>query len=566
MAAVLLAGCGATEPAPTGSAAARPAVSTPLAPATTSQSLTGLAEQEPAPATSTATATPAAPETSLPADISEATEESAEVPTPGVEDTTGFETLPLPGDGVAPEPIPLDVGVDLSSAAVEVPCHWDLGQSRAFKCFAVTVPVDWSLPAGPQTEVVAAVRVGGDPAQPALAVLAGEPGESILPIGRHQNVKAYRQLFIAQRGASWRDTQYACPAGGVWLGGVLAADTATAALIRDDLNADCAQALRDDSGVAAAGTSGYARDIAAVVAALGIDRWVVHGRGYSAAVVGLLLSDPPAGLAGGILDGPRSPRWDPDSSPPQAAAAALEHLDALCEADQDCRAMLDPSGMRLAELALHLIDVYDTSPLIVEDPNGGEVDVIVDGGRLASAVVWMLEDPARAAALPGLLAAAENQEPSAAPTLARVAVEAADDDVAAAAYWLTVCSQRPARAAERSVTGFAAAVQGRGLDTDCIPWASLTVAAPTPPAGAAQVPVLVLAGGLDPYSRPGDAKQAAAAAGDARLVVFSWMSHGTWGKWDNCVETVVEQFMASPGGDAHDACADRAARLSWVRS
>ena len=557
-AAVLAAACG-SGPSETETGSGRPAAVRPVVTAAVSAGAAGEV-----PATVPQPAAPAAPAAAPagPAVVSE--REPVERP-----DTA--TPLVAAGDGVAPTRVVNDV-LSPSDAAEEINCHWDLAQSRAFQCFAVGVPADWSQPDGPQVQIIAAARAGGDSSLPTLVVLAGGPGESILPIARPQNRQPYRQLFIAQRGGGWFDHSYDCDNRLDRVGDVTEADPAEAALIRDAFHTQCAQALVDTARVAVSGTAGHARDAAAAVAALGVDRWVVYGRGYGAAAASVLLNDPPAGLVGGVLDGPRAADWHPDSGTPLAAQTALEHLDGICNADPDCRTILAPAGVRLAALAVRLIGRYDTDPLYIEEPGGSSIeerfDVHVDGSRFAAMVVSMLATPSQAAMLPALLAGADAGIPSYEETIGLFAAEAeiaAVSDMSEGAYYLLACSEwLPAPAVSLAGT-FSEAAAGRGLAADCVPWAAHTSPAPVPAAPlSTRLPVMALVGGLDPYTTPAAAASVVEAVPDAAVVEFGSLSHGTWGVWDACAQQIVAQFMRRLSADVNTGCAASAGSLRWI--
>ena len=157
------------------------------------------------------------------------------------------------------------------------------------------------------------------------------------------------------------------------------------------------------------------------MAGLGYDRWVAYGVSYGTTIGFELLRQPPTGLVGTVLDGVYPPDLDVDTSVAVTAQRSIDALSAACGRSTRCTD-LNPDVALSLDL---LIAELDESPRVVTlSPNESgfdrEVDVRLDGTRLAEFVFLLLYNESLARYLPATLTGIADGDPDAERWLARV--------------------------------------------------------------------------------------------------------------------------------------------------
>ena len=458
-------------------------------------------------------------------------------------------------------------------SVVWVDCPVGVPDASGALCALATVAVDRGAPDPGSTEISLAVwpgvaEVGPGDAGPPLAVLQGGPGAASSDLVGHVPRRSYTQVFIDQRGTGFGSVDLDCPEISAALPAILAAEEAEARSIELAAYGACFDRLRGDPLLANTDTAAHAADVAEVMAALGFDRWSVYGVSYGTTIALEILRDPPAGLAGVVLDGVSPP--DVEMTPALAASAqrALDEIDDACAADIGCTAVVGSFKDTLHGLIAEL----NAEPLIVslqshETSLGEAVEVLIDGDSLAALVFQFLYVADLTWPLPLILFELAEGMAEPGEYLALVAVEYSlliYDAEHEATYFAAICADRVPfdSAPPQNMGAFAAAVVGDGFGEVC----DLIDVAASPPQTAEPVssdkPVLMLSGRFDPVTPPEFAARAAQHLPNATLVVRDGAHHGTW-LGDDCIDNIVNDFLTDPHQTPDTSCADEPRPVEW---
>ena len=457
---------------------------------------------------------------------------------------------------------------------VAVDCPVGVPHARGASCALAAVPVDRSAPELGSTEISLLVWPGADEAQPGdtgppLAVLQGGPGGASTDMVEYFPRRPYTQVFIDQRGTGFGSVDLDCPEISAAVPAILAAEEAEARSIELAAYGACFERLGSDPLLANTDTAAHAADVAEVMAALGFDRWSLYGVSYGTTIALEILRDPPAGLAGVVLDGVSPP--DVEMTPALAASAqrALDEIDDACAADIGCAAVVGSFKDTLHGLIAEL----NAEPLIVslqshETSLGEAVEVLINGDSLAALVFQFLYVADLTRPLPLILSELAEGMAEPGEYLALVAVEYSlliYDAEHEATYFAAICADRVPfdSAPPQNMGAFAAAVVGDGIAEVC----DLIDVAASPPAAAEPVPsdkpVLMLSGRFDPITPPQFATQAAQHLPNATLVVRDGAHHGIW-VGDDCIDSIVNGFLSDPNQAPDTSCAEQPQPTAWI--
>jgi pimeloyl-ACP methyl ester carboxylesterase len=192
----------------------------------------------------------------------------------------------------------------------------------------VAVPVDRADPASGTTEISVVVRTGnGDGSMPPLVVVQGGPGGASSEMAAYLPVRPHMQVFVAQRGTGFGSADFSCPEVLEALPPLLEATSDEADAIEAETLGRCVDRLSGHPVLPHTTTASHAADVADVLAGLGHGRWFVYGVSYGTTIALELLRDPPAGLAGAVLDGAYPLDLDLDRDIAFAAQRIMGELD-----------------------------------------------------------------------------------------------------------------------------------------------------------------------------------------------------------------------------------------------
>ena len=457
---------------------------------------------------------------------------------------------------------------------VGMDCPTSVPDASGALCALATVPIDRGNPDSGSTEISLLVWPGTTEARPGdagppLAVLQGGPGGASTDMVENYPRRSYTQVFIDQRGTGFGSVDLDCPEISAALPETFPADAAKARSIVLAAYRACFDRLDGDPLLAHTDTAAHAADVVEVMAALGFDQWSVYGVSYGTTIALEILRDPPASLAGAVLDGVYPP--DLETTPARAASAqrALDEIDDACAAHSGCTTWVESF-----EKTLHgLIAELNEEPLIVslqshQTSLDEPVDVLIDGNSLAGLVFQFLYAAEQTQLLPVILYGLTIDHAETAEYLARLAVEYSllvYDSIHEATHFAATCADRvPFDSTPPENLGvFAAAVVGDGIAEVCGLIDVLASPPETAQAVSSDKPVLMLSGRFDPITPPEFAARAAQHLTNATLVVRDGAHHGIWVDDDDCIDNIVNDFLSDPDQAPDTSCADKSRPVEW---
>ncbi|MEM9464760.1 MAG: alpha/beta hydrolase [Actinomycetota bacterium] len=406
-----------------------------------------------------------------------------------------------------------------------------------------------------------------------VAVLQGGPGGASSDFAGWLPQQPFTQVFIDQRGTGFADVDADCPEFDGSIPDVLEADAGGAGLSEEAV-ARCARRIDDDPSLdrllADTTTQNHAYDVGQVMAALGYERWVVYGVSYGSTIAFELLRQPPAGLAGAILDGVYPPDLDVDAAVSFSAEASIAAVGDACRRSTICSDYdADVEGTLAA-----LITELDESPRTVtlsanESGLGRAIDVNLDGTRAAEFVFFILYSESLTRYLPAVLAGVADGDERSERWLAQIgsrviaSAYGANDE---ATYFAVQCHDRlPFTDDDAEPVGtFGTAMTGTPLRDLCPVWEQDTAYEIAGTPVTSDLPTLLLSGEFDPITPPVYADRAAETLSAATVVTQAGRGHGIW-IGDECIASIVQAFVADPLRTLDASCADEGVPVDWAR-
>ncbi|MFC4605389.1 alpha/beta fold hydrolase [Rhodococcus kronopolitis] len=490
---------------------------------------------------------------------------------------SGCTSAPSGADGAAPLPVG-----QYSYAANPCPEPVLPGASLPplgadFVCGTLTVPQDRTRPDGGTVTVpVARQRARNpQPSQPPLLTLAGGPGGS----GLLDAVTVYQGLglgadrdviYLDQRGTLHATPFLPCPQVDDYLRGALArpfTDPPTAVGGSAAVGA-CGTQLRGQGvDLAAFNTLENAADLAALRLALNIPEWDVYGVSYGSDLALQYLRDYPDGVRAVVADSVVPPQMNLVDSLWPNAAAGFDALSAACAAQPACHAMVPDLSATLTAVVADLDAQPRTLP--VETDDGPPVEVLVDGYKLTLLVNSAALYSGGLVEVPAIIAAAARGDVApAAQRLARLVQPTHTPVVGSGLTYGVFCGEGAAHtspetafdAAQKVLPQYPVAVlrltpQVPWLFGDCAAWDVGTVPDRALRPAHSTIPVLLLSGGLDGITPPGNAALAQSTLPNAVALTFPESGHSVLTQ-SECGPAAVTGFLDDPSPSYRPPCLD----------
>jgi pimeloyl-ACP methyl ester carboxylesterase len=466
-----------------------------------------------------------------------------------------------------------------SPAAYEVaPCpsslvsgapEFDLGPG--FDCGYLTVPENREHPSGRRIRIpVARLRAQSPTPKPdPIVFLAGGPGGSgLLEQSAASGWNAERDvIFISQRATLKADPFLACPEIDEFTARsahLFMADPATAAASAVATSACRDRHARQGWDLSAYNTTENASDIADLRNALGIDDWNVYGVSYGTNLALQLLRDHPEGIRAMVLDGVVPPQTRSVEVDWAAAAAGYRVLFDACATQPLCRSAFPDVYPEFISLVRALTEQPRTIA-VADHGSGRQVDVVVDGYKLANLVVRSSTDPELRTKIPLIvhdLATGDGAN-------AAQALLPSNGPIGLFGYglqlgvqcreYVPLTSLEQMRAeGKRALPDFPDAVlsmlpQTPYVFSDCAAWN-----VPSAPPGLSNptrsdVPVLLVVGAFDGITPPSFAEIAGRSLPNSRRLVFPDAGHAVFATSPVCFLTVMTSFLDQPA-DVNSSC------------
>jgi pimeloyl-ACP methyl ester carboxylesterase len=473
--------------------------------------------------------------------------------------------------------------IDQSGASLEsVPCWFDAAIERPTVCFELAVPFDWTDPNSAMQHLPVVVFIGtgdGPPGDP-IIFLNGGPGQRA-GITDADGVMGWAewlesmpwthdQHFIVptQRGTNWTDSNLHCAAlgdprvyagaseeaGGVtdWYAGLLSAYR------------DCRDSITDAGiPIAAFNTKQNATDMAALRRLMGIDQWTLYGVSYGTRLGLTLMRHDPDGVARAILDSVLPPALVNYDGRAGGLDRALRRVFQSCRAQPGCNADYPDLEASFASITARL----RRTPLeyaATSDDGTRTLHVVVGSGWFIDIVFWGLywwEDIER---VPRLIHQFANGDLTTFDNFATTYFF--DDGYESLAHGMATavwCNDEsafidPEYLGRQSATfplirDWIADADGYLDMCDGWPLNEPDAAEATPV--VSDVPTLLLAGGFDPITPPGNAHFAAATLARSYVFMIPSSGHDTIDS-HVCASDLVAAFLADPHTRPDIGCPD----------
>ena len=445
--------------------------------------------------------------------------------------------------------------------------------TEAFRCGYVLVPEDRT---NPQSRLIKLSVLQGDASTPegkgrALMRLTGGPGGESLSSGR---ILAYDNgiaakireaadvIFFDQRGTGYSEGNICRAIPLPYQYGVRSTPDGL-----DKFKADIAACFEtaERRGISLEGYTNWqnALDVRDIRIALGYDTWTLFGISYGTELAQAAIMVDPVGVDAAILDSivPLGyPTNDLKAMFASGFMSALNGVSAMCAADKGCAAKYDDLGARFIEA----IKTFDDEPLILEGislSKSSNGKLFIDGELAASAVFQALYRRDIYADLPALLHVLETRDE-----------ETFREYVNVLSYNIDHTFGRGMSLTINCRSGFREIPNGPTppfeTDAQMNRWMQALHfydgckeyfrGDPDPSAQAfsTDIPILLVAGTVDPITPPYYADYAKPGLKNHTYVEFPNAGHGGLFSSDgNCGVQILIDFVRAPGSEIDVSCA-----------
>ncbi|NMM87911.1 hypothetical protein B2J88_26735 [Rhodococcus sp. SRB_17] len=445
-----------------------------------------------------------------------------------------------------------------------------------FTCGTLIVPQNRSQPGGATITIPVARQRAQNPQSemPPLLMLSGGPGGSGLLDGliSYSGLDLNKDrdvIYIDQRGTLRATPFVPCPQVDAVMQSLLDkpyTDPATEAAGTAAVAACSEQFRAQGVDLDVFNSLENATDLASLRLALEIPEWDVYGVSYGSDLALQYLRDFPDGIRAVVADSVVPPQMNLADTLWPNAARGFDSLEAACDAQPACQAMLPDLTGTLATAVTDL----DAHPQLVSVTagDGSPVDVMVDGYKLASLVNSASLATNGLVDMPAIIAAAGRGDVTpAAQSLASVQPSTVPLVGSGLTYGV-FCGEAVAHttaeamfgAAKNALPQFPDAVlsltpQLPWLVGDCAAWNVDAVPDLVVQPANSTVPVLLLSGGLDGVTPPGNADIAKATLPNAVALTFPESGHGVLTQSD-CGPAAVTGFLDDPSASYRPQCLD----------
>jgi pimeloyl-ACP methyl ester carboxylesterase len=268
-----------------------------------------------------------------------------------------------------------------------------------------------------------------------------------------------------------------------------------------------------------------------------------------------MLRADPAGTRAAIIDSAYIPGKGGRVEAIALAKDATARLVAACAADAKCAPKHPDLGKEINDLEKKA----DASPIrtSVTLDDGTKVPLALTGSDIAGALFNAQYDETLIPILPTLVSGLLAGDTSVVPEIGRRAIPFVNS-VSEGAYFAVDCADNaPLGIAKTDADAAKSAGDDSliaALNANCTQWNVASVPSSFTELPRAEVPMLALAGSLDPITPPPYTKAAAdAAAGPVTFVEFTGTGHGQWNNSD-CSRAIVAAFLADPTAEPDTRC------------
>lgn len=429
------------------------------------------------------------------------------------------------------------------------------GVSRPVRCVTVTVPLNWSEPAGEVIEVSAVVVPAIGPALPdPLFVLPGGPGQGASVYGRlvgtaFAEIRKGRDIVLMDPRGTGMSSPFPCT-----LGGELEVFAEPVDMAR--LGKECAASAPADPRFFTADQ--IVEDIDALRSALGYQSINVWGGSFGTRLAQYYLKVHQTSVRAVIFDAAVPVGKSLLRTAPIDAQAALDELFARCEGTPECSARFGTGQAGLEGVVRSF--AVPRSLMTPNSRSGVPEPRPLDRRMVAEVVRGALYTPSMAVQLPFAIERLGEGDPGPAAALQLETAGWSTSTQQMGAMLAVMCNEEaaPVRAggtvSQAGETLFADDYAQVFLDL-CADWPLRPLPSEfTRPLSGNPVPALVLSGAMDPVSPPGRGGELAKAFLSAKHLIVRNGGHTNSAR--GCAPRLLAAFIDAPGAELDGSCLD----------
>jgi pimeloyl-ACP methyl ester carboxylesterase len=485
----------------------------------------------------------------------------------------------------------LPVVEPIETCFLEIPA--EVSGTRGADCGFVVVPQSRSGGAGTARLAYMRLNAGTRSDAAPLFMLAGGPGQAItgdpaiLALFRPEllgPILETRDVVLMEQRGTLRSRPYLdCPE--LWTAQREAVvrgldDEEGRVVLRARIGECVARHSAEGVDLAAYNTLENAADVNDMRQALGYERIVFYGESYGSELGQHVMREFPGILEAVVLDGAASlasTDWSAQRS--SYAQWGIDNLTGLCAEDADCAASYDIPALLDAALAMFDDGPIETTYTVPDQPDV-TFDLALTQGEFASFLHGLQTEKFAVMAFPALLNAyvTEGRERIAADMAAQRGAEllvdpaAMDAAMAILMHAAMVCSDDPPVSADDVVTedvGLYGRLFARNSATLYVELCDVLDLPQLPDRAdelaRADVPTLVLSGGLDVQTPWYVSQELVDALPDATHVIFPAGFHVQVMNLNRCAIGIMRDFVTDPSARPDTACVAEAEPLPFMR-
>ena len=442
------------------------------------------------------------------------------------------------------------------------------GYSSRMKCYDLVVPELHGVLNGRTLRLHVAVyeatapeRVSdpvlflmGGPGAPGIDAFAGV-GQDFSPFDGRRDV-----VVLDQRGTGASAPMLGCPEYRDFLKEDRTKDRSSAestTLALDAYRACHDRLVSEGVDLSAYTNAEIAADVEDLRSALGVERWNLFGWSYGTRIALTIMRDYPQGVRSVVLDSVYPPRVDPQVELARNTQTTLRRLFDRCAADARC----NEAFPQLEKVFYELLDELDANPVVA-------AGTIVTGDRFLDLVMSLLFDPYAIYQLPKLIYDAHNGNNTL--LISKALYVFGDDDSFAEGMELSVdCGDEIRFISPSAMATGAAGVDPHLVDYlegdaqlyfgTCAFWGAREAPAIETAPVVSNIPALLLAGDIDPFTPPEWARLTATTLSQSQVAEFPGLGHGLFladFMTNSCVSQLVDDFLDDPSAALDTKCVD----------
>lgn len=228
--------------------------------------------------------------------------------------------------------------------------------------------------------------------------------------------------------------------------------------------------------------------------------------------------------------------------------AALDAMLSDCAADARCKAVL-PDGAKTIERIMARLGKEPARVEVTDPRDGSRATVELTRELFASSLRISLYGTDWAASLPAMLSAADRGEYAPFMSMVTPISVAIREQIHLGMFMTVACSEDVPLLTEQDLAAADRTFMGqeflRSLQSACEQWPKALLREGYLEPVRSDVPVLLMAGTVDPVTPPATAELAAATLSRSRVVPFPGTGHGT-GDASACEEQLIRRFIDDP--------------------